>query len=128
MRIKKYLGADETSFKERYSNQARDFKHKKYMKQIEFSKQIWNLKNPGITPIVKWRIVKKLKNYQKNCRRIIKKKDLNLLVNADIKISCYYAIYKEMTVWIDVSSGILCLYLIFPSFCLYLDKTQKMCI
>ena len=42
---KKYLGAVETSFKERYSNHTRDFKHKKYMKCTKLSKYIWSLKN-----------------------------------------------------------------------------------
>ena len=69
---KKYLGAAETSFKERYSNHPRDFKYKKYMKCTELSKYIWSLKNQGITPIVKWRIVKKVNskvspNYCKLC-------------------------------------------------------------
>ena len=69
---KKYLGAVETSFKERYNNHARDFKHRKYMKYTELSKYIWSLKNQRITPIVKWRIVKKGKskispNYCKLC-------------------------------------------------------------
>ena len=57
---KKYLCAIETSFKEIYSNHIRDFKHKKYMKCTKLSKYIWNLTNQGITPIVKWRIVKKV--------------------------------------------------------------------
>ena len=48
---KKSLGAVETSFKERYSNHTRDFKHKKCMKSTELSKYIWSLKNQGITPI-----------------------------------------------------------------------------
>ena len=60
MSIKKYLGAAETSFKERYSNHTRDFKHKKYMKYTELSKYIWSLKNQSITPIVKWIIFKKV--------------------------------------------------------------------
>ena len=47
---------------------------------------------------------------------IYQAEDLNLLVNADIKISCYYAMSKEMRVWIDVCSCILCLYLIFLLF------------
>ena len=37
---KKYLGVAETSFKERYSNYTRDFKHKRYMKCTELSKYI----------------------------------------------------------------------------------------
>ena len=48
---KKYLGAAETSFNERYSNHTQDFKHKKYMKCTELSKYIWNLKNQGIAPM-----------------------------------------------------------------------------
>ena len=64
--------AVETSFKERYSNWTRDFKHKKYVKCNELSKYIWNLKNQGIPPIIKWRIVKKVNskvspNYCKLC-------------------------------------------------------------
>ena len=38
--LKKYLGAAETSFKERYNNHTRHFKHKKYMKCTELSKYI----------------------------------------------------------------------------------------
>ena len=56
----KYLGAVETSFKERYRNNAQDFKHEKYMRGTELSKYIWSLKSQVITPIVKWRIVKKV--------------------------------------------------------------------
>ena len=69
---KKYLGAAETSFKERYSNHTRDFKHKKYMKYTELSKYIWSLKNQDVTHIVKWSIVEKVNskvslNYCKLC-------------------------------------------------------------
>ena len=34
-KCKRYLGAAETSFKERYNNRTRDFKHKKYVKCSE---------------------------------------------------------------------------------------------
>ena len=69
---KKYLGAAETSFEERYSNHRRDFKHKKYMKCTELLKYIWSLRNQGIISIVKWRIVRKVNskvspNYCKLC-------------------------------------------------------------
>ena len=57
---KRHLGGAETSFKESYSNHTRDFKHKKHIKCTKLSKYIWSLKNQGIAPIVKWRIVKKL--------------------------------------------------------------------
>ena len=88
---KKYLGAAETSFKERYSNHTQDFKHKKHMKCTELSKYIWNLKNQGITPIVKWRIVQKVnsKVSQNYCKLCLTEKlfifksldDCNLLVS-----------------------------------------------
>ena len=48
MRIKKYLGAVETSFKERYRNHKQDFKHKRYLKCTKLSKYIWTLKNQGV--------------------------------------------------------------------------------
>ena len=35
---KKYLGVAATSFKKKYNNHTRDFKHKKYMKCTELSK------------------------------------------------------------------------------------------
>ena len=69
---KRYLGASETPFKERFSNHKRDFKHKKYEKCTELSKYIWSLKSQGIIPKIKWRIVKKVNsvvssNYCKLC-------------------------------------------------------------
>ena len=77
------------------------------MECTELSKCIWNLKNQGMTSIVKWRIVKKVNskvppNYCKLCltekffiiKSLIIKSfiiKLSLLINAGIKISCYYA-------------------------------------
>ena len=57
---KRYLGASETPSKERFRNHTRDFKHKNYEKCTELSKYIWTLKSRGITPIVKWSIVKRV--------------------------------------------------------------------
>jgi len=61
-----------TSFKERFRNHTRDFSHKQYIKSTELSKYIWDLKEAGITPIVKWSIVEKVYsdtkiNYCKLC-------------------------------------------------------------
>ena len=69
---KRYLGASETPFKERFSNHKRDFKHKKYEKCTELSKYIWSLKSQGTIPKINWRIVKKVNsvvssNYCKLC-------------------------------------------------------------
>ena len=46
---KRYLGASETPIKERFRNDTRDFKHKRYKKCTELSKYIWTLKSHGIT-------------------------------------------------------------------------------
>ena len=67
---KRYLGASETPFKERFRNHTKDFKHKKYEKYTELSKYISNLKSHGIRKIVKWSIVKRVKSsvsYSKLC-------------------------------------------------------------
>ena len=51
--FKRYLGASETPFKERFRNYTTNFKHKTYEKCTELSKYIWTLKSDGITPIGK---------------------------------------------------------------------------
>ena len=56
---RKYVGVVETSFKVSYSNHIQGLKHN-YMKCTKLSKYIWHLRNQGLTPIVKWRIVKKV--------------------------------------------------------------------
>ena len=58
--FKRYLGASETPFKERFRNHTWDFKHKKYEKCTELSNYIWTLKSHCITPIVKWSIVERV--------------------------------------------------------------------
>ena len=58
----RYPVVSETPFKEIFKNHARDFKDKKYEKWTELSKYIWTLKSQGITPMVKWSIVKKVNN------------------------------------------------------------------
>ena len=67
-----YFGLTETPFKDRFGNHTRDFKHKTYSKSTELSKYIWDLKDRGINPIVKWSIVEKIYsntkiNYRKLC-------------------------------------------------------------
>ena len=68
----RYLGPSETSLKERFRNHTRDFKRKRYEKCTELSKYIWTLKSHGMTPVVKWSIVKRVNtktaaNYCKLC-------------------------------------------------------------
>ena len=70
------------------------------MKYTLLSKCIWSLKNQGLTPIFKWRISKVSPKYCKLgltenilllnlfTKATCLTKDLNLLVNVGIKISC----------------------------------------
>ena len=50
---KRYLGASETPFKERFNNHKRDFKYKMYEKCTELSKYVWSLQSQGIIPNIK---------------------------------------------------------------------------
>ena len=54
---KKYFGIAETSFKYRFRNHTRDFRHKKYVNSTELSKYMWKLKDEKITATIKWNIM-----------------------------------------------------------------------
>ena len=114
---KRYLGASETPFKERFNNHKRDFKHKKYEKCTELSKYVWSLQSHGIIPNIKWRIVKKVNsvvssNYCKLCLRekfyIIESLDNKNLLNtkSELVSKCRHQ-NKEMILWTD-NNCILC--------------------
>ena len=49
-------------FKGRYNNNKRSFRSKKYMKETELAKYIWDLQDRNITPKFEWSIVKKVKS------------------------------------------------------------------
>ena len=53
---KKYFGIAETPFKDRFRNQARDFRHKKYVNSTELSKYMWKLKEGKKAATIKWNI------------------------------------------------------------------------
>ena len=55
-----YLGLTENSFKERFNNHKKSFKHKRYEKESELSKYIWELKEQNKSPSISWSIVKKV--------------------------------------------------------------------
>ena len=55
-----YFGLCETSFKKRYSNHTKSFRLKKYSKETELSKYVWELKRENKTAIIKWRILRKI--------------------------------------------------------------------
>ena len=47
----------ETPFKDRFRNHTKEFKHKKYYKNTEFSQYIWQLKVSDISPDISWEII-----------------------------------------------------------------------
>ena len=57
-----YIGLCAPDFKGRYNNHTRSFRHKKYMKETELAKYIWDLQDRNITPKLEWSIVKKVKS------------------------------------------------------------------
>ena len=55
-----YFGLCEISFKKRYSNHTKSFRLKRYNKETELSKYVWELKRENKTAIIKWRILRKI--------------------------------------------------------------------
>ena len=55
-----YFGLVNTTFKERYRNHVRDYKHEKYENSTELAKYIWQLKRDNISFSVKWTIITKV--------------------------------------------------------------------
>ena len=55
-----YFGLADTTFKERYRNHIRDFKHEKYENSTELAKYIWQLKRDNISFSVKWTVITKV--------------------------------------------------------------------
>ena len=55
-----YFGLADTTFKERYRNHIRDFKHEKYENSTELAKYIWQLKRDNISFSIKWTIITKM--------------------------------------------------------------------
>ncbi len=77
------------TFKERYRNHLKSFKHPQYSSETELSKHVWNLKNDGKKFEIKWSIVRRAQAYTPGANRcnlctdeklqIIKSKSENLL-------------------------------------------------
>ena len=55
-----YFGLADTTFKERYRNHIRDFKHEKYENRTELTNYIWQLKRDHINFSVKWTAITKV--------------------------------------------------------------------
>ena len=55
-----YFRLAETTFKGRYRNHIRDFKHEKYENRTELTNYIWQLKHDHINFFVKWTVITKV--------------------------------------------------------------------
>ena len=71
-----YIGLAETTFKQRFANHTKAFKHSKYEHNTELSKYVWKLKAVDIVPIVKWSILKTVNSVPKlnNCKLCLSEK------------------------------------------------------
>ena len=54
---KKYFNILETSFKDRFRNHTRNFRHEKYVNSTELSKYMWKLKDEKIAANIKQNIM-----------------------------------------------------------------------
>ena len=60
----KYIGKCSTQFIKRYRNHTKAIKNKKYSKNSELSKKIWQLKDEGVEYSMEWNLRKSVKSYQ----------------------------------------------------------------
>ena len=60
-----YIGLAGGTFKDRYRNHTKSFRHSKYEKDTELSKYIWDLKKEEIGYTVKWDILKRSNTFKR---------------------------------------------------------------
>ena len=65
----KYFGIAETTFKSRFKNHTRDFRHSKCISSTAFSKYMWKLKVEKITRHMEWNIMSIVHEIPKCCIR-----------------------------------------------------------
>ncbi len=77
-----YFGLAGGTFKERYRNHTKSFRHERYEKETELSKYVWSLKRRNIEYNLHWDIVKK-------CNTIMRKSGIcNLCLEEKLAILC----------------------------------------
>ena len=64
-----YVGISEPPFKTRLGNHNRDFNDEQYATSTRLSKEVWQIKNRGFTPIIKWKIIKQLPAYNPEIKK-----------------------------------------------------------
>ena len=75
--LMKYVGVTAPSWKLRYGNHKASFRHSAKRKQTKLSGYIWSLKDEGIEPEVKWRILARCQPYRASsntCRLCLREK------------------------------------------------------
>ena len=79
-----YYGISDSSFKERYENHKKFFRHKEYSTETDLAKYWWELKNKGALPTVNFSIAKrvKVKSLISNCSLCLNEK-LFIIRNLD---------------------------------------------
>ena len=76
-----YFGLVSNSFKERYGNHLKSFRHEKYKNETTLSSYFWHLKEKGRSPNIKWSVAKRAPPYNpasKKCRLCLTEKTLIL--------------------------------------------------
>ena len=61
--VKTYIGMTSNTFKEKYRNHVKSFRHPHYSSGTELSKYVWKLKNDCKKFAIKWSIVKRAQAY-----------------------------------------------------------------
>ena len=90
-----YYGSCETSFKLQYNNHNQSFKDSRKINSIKLSKAVWKLKQLGLSPEIRWKIVQHATPYQcgsKTCNLCLSEKlqifqaDPNKLLNKRLEL------------------------------------------
>ena len=55
-----YYGLTDTTFKERYNNHKKSFRHERYRYDSELSKYLWELHEEGKEYKIEWSIIRKI--------------------------------------------------------------------
>ena len=67
--IKTYKGITEPKFKLRHGDHKKAFNHHQFRKNMELSKEVWNVKDKNATFNIKWNVVKQYRAYKPVSKR-----------------------------------------------------------
>ena len=66
---KTYVGHTEREFKTRYNHHTNSFRNAKHKHATALSKYVWHLKESNVNYSIKWKTIKKCKNYSNKTKR-----------------------------------------------------------